>query len=377
LKAIYAIIVLIIGYIIIAIIGWVLRRALKHTKMDPLVQSFLSRLIVFVLKLLLWTFIIGIIELDILSVSSLIAAVGVAVGFTLSGLLGNFISGCILLTKKPFGVGDYVVVAGTEGVVKTIDLFMTVLTTGDNKVVYVPNGTVASGTIVNVTAEEKRRVDLTISIPYDADIEKATKVLAKVCKRNKLVLRDPETVIKCSELSESSVNLVCRPWCKTSDYWTVRWALLADIKDALADAGIEVPFPQLDVHLFDGVKPEPKELDWSDDEDEADAVVAKPEEVKTKESALDKAKAHVSNAANKAKSALKSLSPGSKKKKEEEAAAAAAAAEAKKKAEEEEDDDEEEEEYEYEYETEVTEEEEEETEEEPEPDTKKSKKSKK
>jgi hypothetical protein len=266
---------------------------------------------------------------------------------------------------------------------RTIDLFMTVLTTGDNKVVFVPNGTVASGTIVNVTAEEKRRIDLVIAIPYDADIEKATKVLTKVCKRNKLVLRDPETVIKCSELSESSVNLVCRPWCKTSDYWTVRWALLADIKDALADAGIEVPFPQLDVHLFDGVKPEPKEIDFSDDEDEPEAAAAKPEDVKTKDSALDKAKAHVSNAANKAKSVLKSLGSGKKKKEEEAAAAAAAAAaaEAKKKEEEADDDDEDDEEYEYEYEeVDEDEEEDEATEEEPEvveEEVKKSKKSKK
>jgi small conductance mechanosensitive channel len=374
--AIYAIIVLIIGYIVIAIINWVLKKAFAKTKMDALVQNFARRVIVFVLKLLLWTFIIGIINLDILSVSALIAALGVAIGFTLSGMLGNFIAGCVLLTKKPFKVGDFVNCAGVEGKITTIEIFSTLITTGDNKVIFVPNGSIVSGVITNVTAEPERRIDLTVSVAYSTDVPKATKVLNTILSRNKAVLKTAERapVVRVAELADSSVNFVVRPWVLTGDYFPTKCTLVEEIKKRFHEAGIVMPRPQTDVHLFEGKPTVAKEIEWSDDDEDDDASDeddAATTVAPVKKGIVGKATAAVTGAMSGAASKVKGVFTSNKAKK------AAAEEEAKKKKEielAEATEDEEEEETEEDEDEEEEESEDEEEEESPTPEPQKTKK---
>ncbi len=156
----------------------------------------------------------------------------------------------MLIIFKPFKVGDFVEAAGTLGSVAEIQIFNTILNHPDNRRIVVPNAQVTGGTISNFSAIDKRRVDLAFGIAYDDDIKKAKDVLLKVAADDKRVLKDPATVVAVSELGDSSVNLVCRPWCKPADYWDVYFSILEEGKVALEAAGITIPFPQRDVHMY-------------------------------------------------------------------------------------------------------------------------------
>ena len=185
------------------------------------------------------------------SVAALIASGGVAIGLALQGSLSNFAGGVLILLLKPFVVGDYIIVAndGTEGTVKVIQIFYTKLLTYDNQTIILPNGNLANNTIVNVTAAESRRCDVKVSIAYSADIKKAKEVLTKVLSEDPDTIKEREHFVFVDELADSGINLCVRCWFKNEDFWQGKWRITEQCKYALDKAEIEIPFPQMDVHM--------------------------------------------------------------------------------------------------------------------------------
>ena len=184
------------------------------------------------------------------SLIAIIGAAGLAVGLALQGSLANFAAGIMLILFKPFKVGDVIEAGGALGVVTEIQIFNTILNTPDNKRVIIPNNKVTGDNITNITGTDKRRVDMVFGISYTDDIKKAKEILEQVVQSNPLVLKDPRHTIAVSELADSSVNLVCRPWVRTEDYWNVYFDITEKGKIALEEGGMTIPFPQRDVHLY-------------------------------------------------------------------------------------------------------------------------------
>ncbi|MHC4677184.1 MAG: mechanosensitive ion channel family protein [Planctomycetota bacterium] len=178
-----------------------------------------------------------------------IGVVGFILGFALQGTLSNFAAGLMILIYRPFDVGQVIEAAGVKGIVDSMNLVSTTIKTFDNQIVVVPNGSVWGGVITNVTGSDTRRVDMTFGISYGDDIAKAQHVLEDIVSKHELILRDPNPVIKLHELADSSVNFVCRPWVKTSDYWTVYWDVTRAVKERFDEEGVSIPFPQRDVHI--------------------------------------------------------------------------------------------------------------------------------
>ena len=179
----------------------------------------------------------------------IIAAAGLAVGFALQGTLGNFAAGVMLIVFRPFKIGDFIEAGGVTGTVEEIQIFCTIIKTGDNKKVIVPNSDIGGGTITNYSAKPTRRVDMVFGIGYEDDIKKAKQVLERILKADERILKDPAPVIAVSELADSSVNFVVRPWVKSSDYWGVFWDTHETVKVEFDKEGISIPFPQQDVHM--------------------------------------------------------------------------------------------------------------------------------
>jgi small conductance mechanosensitive channel len=203
------------------------------------------------LKLLLFISVASMVGIATTSFIAVLGAAGLAIGLALQGSLGNFAGGVLILIFKPYNVGELIEAQGHLGVVKEVQIFNTILLTPDNKRVIIPNGAVSNGSVVNYSAEGLLRVDLVIGIAYESDIPKAKEVLYKAMADHELVLQDPQSTVAVSELADSSVNLVVRPWCKVSDYWQVYFDITEAAKVNLEASGITIPFPQRDVHLFE------------------------------------------------------------------------------------------------------------------------------
>ncbi len=183
------------------------------------------------------------------SFAAVIAAAGLAIGLAFQDSLSNFAAGVLLIVFRPFQAGDYIEAGGVAGTVQEIELFTTVLNTPDNRRVIVPNAQIGKDSITNYSANDLRRVDLVFGISYDDDMREAKRILENLIAGNDRVLSDPKPTIAVSELADSSVNLVCRPWVKTGDYWAVFFELTEEAKRAFDAAGLSIPFPQSDVHL--------------------------------------------------------------------------------------------------------------------------------
>lgn len=199
-------------------------------------------------------FVVGLIALEQLGVDTtsllaLLGAAGLAVGLALKDSLSNFAAGVMLILMRPFKIGDFIEAAGVAAVVEKITVFSTILKTGDNREVIVPNAQIYGGTITNFSARATRRVDLTIGIGYGDDIKKARNIMLEIINNDERILKDPAPVIAVGALAESSVNFVVRSWVKSADYWAVYWYLLETIKTAFDENGISIPYPQRDVHL--------------------------------------------------------------------------------------------------------------------------------
>ena len=192
---------------------------------------------------------IGFIGIDTSGLAALVVSLGACVGLALNGALSNLAGGILIIITRPFRVDDFIEVQGYSGTVEDIHITTTKIRTGDNKIVYIPNGPLSSGTIVNYSVKDTRRVDFTFSIGYKDDFDKAKAIVMDICKSHRLVLDDPAPMVRVSSHGESSIKLVTRVWVKTEDYWTVNFDILEAVKSAFDKEGIEIPFNQLDVHV--------------------------------------------------------------------------------------------------------------------------------
>ena len=248
-KVISALVVLVIGLIIIRMIVNGVRKAFEKKKFDVTLQRFLVSMIGILLKAALAITVIGMLGIQMTTFVAMLGAAGLAIGLALSGTLQNFAGGVILLILRPYRVGDFVEMQGHSGTVKEIQIFNTILTTPDNKTIIIPNSPISTGSMINYSTQPKRRVDFTIGIGYDDDIDKARDVILGVINKDERVHKDPEPFIAVSALADSSVNFVLRVWADSGDYWGVYFENLEAIKKALDANNISIPYPQRDVHL--------------------------------------------------------------------------------------------------------------------------------
>jgi len=237
--------------------SWLVRRLTglmrgvsKKRQLDEALSEFVISIISVVLTFIVALIALEQLGLDTTSLLALLGAAGLAVGLALKDSLSNFAAGVMLILFKPFKTGDFVEAAGIAGVVERITIFSTQLRTGDNRQIIVPNSGIYGDVITNFSAKPTRRVDLVIGIGYDDNIKQARDIIQTILDQDERILKDPAPVIVVGELGDSSVNLLVRPWVKTSDYWPVYWHLLETIKMTFDDQGISIPFPQRDVHIY-------------------------------------------------------------------------------------------------------------------------------
>ncbi len=249
-KILLALVTLIIGFWLAGRVAALVRSGAKRRNIDPTLTPFLVSLITWALRAAVLISVASIIGIQTTSFIAVLGAAGLAVGLALQGSLSNFAGGALLLIFRPYKVGDLIEAQGQLGVVKEIQIFTTTLLSPQNKRIVVPNGPLANGTIVNFTAEGMLRVDLTVGVAYGADVEQARQVLLDVLKADERVLSEPAPMVEVAELGDSSVNLAVRPHTHPDNYWGVYFDTLKNGKLALDAAGIAIPFPQRDVHLF-------------------------------------------------------------------------------------------------------------------------------
>ncbi|MBA3009258.1 MAG: mechanosensitive ion channel [Desulfobacula sp.] len=250
MKIITAVLIFIIGKWVAQKLTRLFINLLEKNKVDITLTRFLENIVYYTLLVGVLIAAAGQLGINTASFIAIVGAAGLAIGLALKDSLSNFSSGVMLILFRPFRVGDYVPAGGVSGKVMRIDLFNTTLNTPDNQRVIVPNANITNGVITNVTANDTRRVDLTIGIGYGDDIALAKRVLDRIVKADDRVLETPAPTIAVSALADSSVNFVVRPWVKTDDYWNVYFDLTEKIKLTFDKEGIRIPFPQQDVHLF-------------------------------------------------------------------------------------------------------------------------------
>ena len=247
-----ALLILFIGNIIVKMIAGTIAKVLRKKDIDNAVVEFIHGLVRYVLFVIVLIAALSRIGVQTASVVAVIGAAGLAIGLALQGSLSNFAAGVLIVGFRPFKSGDHVEVAGVAGVagaVESIQIFSTELRTPDNKTVIVPNAHIIGNPITNYSRNDTRRIDLVIGVSYNADLQKTKEVLRRVVTTDARVLQDPEPTIGVVALADSSVNFVVRPWVNTADYWAVYFDLNQAIKEELDKEGIEIPFPQMDVHV--------------------------------------------------------------------------------------------------------------------------------
>ncbi len=249
-----AVLIFIIGTLLNKIVLKILTRGLKKSKLDKTVHGFLRSMVRVVLYAFTLIITLSILQIPMSSIIAVIGAAGLAVGLALQDSLSNIAGGFILLFAKPFKVGDYIEVNGISGVVDDITILSTKITTADNKVIFIQNGTVSSATIVNYTQEERRRVDFSFGISYDNDFRKAITIIQNVVDKHNLILKEPEPTIRLNELAQSSMNIITRVWVNSNDYWTVYYDIIEQVKLEFDMNDIIIPYNQLDVHVVSDKK---------------------------------------------------------------------------------------------------------------------------
>ena len=251
IRVLLALVAFFIGVQVIKLVRGIVRRSLKRGNADIGVSQFLDSFIKTVLYILLLFMIASGFGLDATSVVALLGSAGVAIGLAIQGSLSNFAGGVLILLLKPFRVDDYIKVDndGHEGTVKEIQLFYTKLSTPNNHVVIIPNGTLSNSSILNMSTLTERRMDILVGISYDADIRQAREVIMKVLEEDESVLATKDRRVFVDTLADSGVNLNVRCWADNETYWECKWRITEKIKYALDEAGISIPYPQLDVHI--------------------------------------------------------------------------------------------------------------------------------
>ncbi|GAC26329.1 MAG: mechanosensitive ion channel protein MscS [Alteromonadaceae bacterium] len=249
INIVMAILIYIVGKIVVGIIVNLFGKVMKRSKYDDMLVNFIKAILNAILMLFVIIASLNELGVDTTSLVAILGAAGLAIGLSLQGSLQNFAAGVMLLVFRPFKAGDFVEAGGAAGVVKSISIFTTIMTSGDNKEIIVPNGQIYSGTITNYSAKETRRVDMVVGIGYDADLKRAKEVLKELTAADPRILQDPAPTIAVAELADSSVNFVVRPWVKSADFWGVKFDFTEAVKLRFDQEGISIPFPQMDVHL--------------------------------------------------------------------------------------------------------------------------------
>lgn len=243
-----AAVIFIAGRFLISVINRLVTQMMERKKIDATIQSFLRSFINILLTILLLISVVSALGVNTTSFAALLASAGVAIGMALSGNLQNLAGGLIILLFKPYKVGDYIDAQGVSGTVKEIQIFHTVLTTPDNKIIYVPNGSLSSGSVTNYSLSALRRVDWTIGVEYGTEIEKVRQTALDLIKKDSRILTDPAPFIALSALADSSVNITIRVWTKNEDYWGVFFDMNQNIYEVFNKEGIAFPFPQVTIH---------------------------------------------------------------------------------------------------------------------------------
>ncbi|WP_457565057.1 mechanosensitive ion channel family protein [Caminibacter sp.] len=249
IKIIGAIAIYIIGKWVAKMLTKLFRKMLERSNTDVTLVKFLGDLVYFGLLVLVIIAALGTLGVNTTSFAAIIGAAGLAVGLALQSNFSNFGAGVVILFLRPFKVGDFVEAGGATGTVDTISIFHTTIKTGDNRIIIVPNSNIIGGNIVNYSREPIRRIDLVIGVGYDDDLKLVKETLEEILRSDERILKDPAPAVALSELADSSVNFNVRPWVKSEDYWAVRSDLLEKIKVTFDQKGINIPYPQLDVHL--------------------------------------------------------------------------------------------------------------------------------
>lgn len=249
INIIMAIIIYIIGRIIVGVVVGLLGKVLARSKYDDMLVEFVKAIANAILMLFVIVASLDKLGVDTTSLVAILGAAGLAIGLSLQGSLQNFAAGVMLLVFRPFKAGDFIEAGGTSGVVKSISIFTTIMTTPDNKEIIVPNGKIYGDNITNYSAKETRRVDMVVGISYDSDLKKAKAILIEMVAADERILKDPEPKVAVSELADSSVNFVVRPWVASADFWAVKFDFTEAVKLRFDAEGIIIPYPQMDVHL--------------------------------------------------------------------------------------------------------------------------------
>ncbi len=256
LRILIALVLLAVGRWIIRWIRRAMRNMMTRREVDPSLRGFLSSMVNITLTLFLIIIIIGILGIDTTSFIAVFASAGLAVGMALSGTLQNFAGGVMILIFKPFKVGDFIEAQGQSGSVKEIQLLNTVINTPDNKTILIPNGSISTGIINNYSKEATRRLDWTFGIAYGDDYDRAKRTILEMLEADPRVLKSPVPFVALNSLGDSSVNILARAWVSSGDYWDLFFDMNERVYKRFAEVGLNIPFPQLDVHLKDETRPE-------------------------------------------------------------------------------------------------------------------------
>ncbi len=244
-----AFVIFYVGRMVVGRIVKVIHRVMLARNMDETLVNFICSILRWVGLLFVAIAALSQLGVDTTSLVALLGAAGLAIGLSLQSSLGNFAAGVMLIIFKPFQKGDFVEAGGAMGVVESVSIFTTVMTTPDNKEIIVPNGAIIGGNITNFSARPTRRVDMVFGIAYEDDLRKAKKILEDVVGADERVLAEPAPVVTVGELGDSSVNFLVRPWVKAEDYWAVLWDTTETVKLRFDAEGISIPFPQMDIHM--------------------------------------------------------------------------------------------------------------------------------
>jgi len=250
IKLAIAIVIFYVGRTVARIVAKSTRKLMQSQEVDKILESFIGNLVYWALMAFVIIAAITQLGIETTSLIAIMGAAGLAVGLALQGSLSNFAAGVLIVMFRPYRVGDFVEAAGVSGVVVQVQILTTVLKTGDNKQIVVPNSQIMGSIITNYSANDTRRVDMVVGVSYSDDLDKVRDTIRELVAAEDRILEDPECTIAVSELADSSVNFVVRPWVKTADYWGVKFDLTEAIKKRFDIEGISIPFPQQDVHII-------------------------------------------------------------------------------------------------------------------------------
>jgi len=250
LNILIALVIFYIGRILARMLQKGVRRMMRSQELDKILETFVSNLVYWAIMIFVIIASINQVGVQTTSLIAVMGAAGLAVGLALQGSLSNFAAGVLIVIFRPYRVGDWVEAAGVSGSVEQVQILTTILKTGDNKQIIVPNSQIMSSIITNYSANDTRRVDMVVGVSYGDDIDKVRATIQKIVDADSRVLKDPACTITVAALADSSVNFNVRPWVKTGDYWAVLFDLTEAIKKRFDEEGISIPFPQQDVHLY-------------------------------------------------------------------------------------------------------------------------------